>query len=126
MQRSDHTAVWPEVKFDFELSFDGLAQGEFQSASGIEQGRGRAATQVELTKGVLSPISTVETWAAASEPREVSIVLRDEDGGAAMTWRLAGARAVGLTFAAGAGAPGDAKLVERLTLTCESLGQGPS
>jgi len=126
MQRGDHTAIWPQVKFDFELSFDGVAQGEFQSASGIEPGHGRAAMQVELTKGALSPTSMVETWAAASASREVSIVLRDEDGGAAMTWRLAGARAVGLTFAKGADAPGDAKFVERLTLTCESLEQGPA
>src|SRR3569833_160623 len=101
MQRGDHTAICPQVKFDFELSFDGVAQGEFQSASGIEPGHGRAAMQVELTKGALSPTSMVETWAAASASREVSIVLRDEDGGAAMTWRLAGARAVGLTFAKG-------------------------
>ncbi|MBS0295332.1 MAG: hypothetical protein JSR45_03410 [Proteobacteria bacterium] len=122
----DDTAVWPEVKFDFELSFEGAVQGAFQSASGIEKPGGGSAARVELTKGALSPASTVEAWMAAPEPREVSIVLRDEAGGAAMTWRLAKTRPVDLVFATGVGALADTKLVERLTLACEGFEQDPA
>lgn len=124
MAHKDDPAAWPQVKFTFELSFDGAVQGLFQSASGIGEAAKAADVRVELTQGALTATSMVEAWMAAPTPRDVSVALRDNEGGVAMSWRLTKARPTKLEFVTAAGAPGDDRQVERLTLICAGLEPG--